>query len=242
MLWSLKRPSSVLSPTKSAIAKAADSRGLDLALLTDPRRITIDDVRLQQACTSLDTGIIDPGSPCSAAENPLFGRPPLQVDLHIGDLPFTLIVNHFKSKREGEEETAVRRLQQSAHVAQLVAGQLAVDPQARIIVLGDFNDFELSPTILQMTQNGSLTNVIGRLPLPDRYTYIFDGVPQLLDSILVSNAILPSIAGVMILHTNADYPARLAADTSPSGLPYHASDHDLPLLLLNLPVQRASRQ
>ena len=216
--------------------ESSDSRGLDLALLSDHRRIQIDAVHLQQTCTALDTGIKDPGHQCAPDQSPLFGRPPLQVDLHLDDLPFTLIVNHFKSKRDGEEETAARRLQQAAHIAQLVASQQAVDPQARIIVLGDFNDYEQSPTMRRITESGGLTNVLARLPLPDRYTYIFDGVPQLLDSILVSPAVSPLIAGVMIIHANANYPARLASDTSPARLPYHASDHDLPLLLLNLPA------
>jgi len=38
----------------------------------------------------------------------------------------------------------------------------------------------------------------------------------------------------MILHVNADYPDALAVDVSPAALPYKTTDHDLPLLILQL--------
>ncbi len=37
---------------------------------------------------------------------------------------------------------------------------------------------------------------------------------------------------VDILHVNADYPVGLALDTSSSGLPFRASDHDVSLVAL----------
>ena len=214
---------------------SSDSRGLDLALLTDPRRIEILSIILHQACTAIETGVRDPDNQCPSPESPLFGRPPLQVDLQLDGILYTVYINHFKSKREGEEETAARRLQQAQHIASLINAQLAIDPQVRIITLGDFNDYEQSPTMLQMIGGANLVNVLERLPLEDRYTYIFDGVPQLIDGILVSTAVLPYIADAMIVHSNAGYPVGLASDTSVHGLPFHATDHDLPLLLLNLP-------
>jgi hypothetical protein len=57
-------------------------------------------------------------------------------------------------------------------------------------------------------------------------------VAQLLDTILVSTAIDEQITNITILHTNADYPEALATDISPEGLPYHVSDHDVPLIVL----------
>ena len=38
----------------------------------------------------------------------------------------------------------------------------------------------------------------------------------------------------MILHVNADYPDALAVDVSPEALPFKTTDHDLPLLILQL--------
>jgi predicted extracellular nuclease len=158
----------------------------------------------------------------------------LRLDLQVDGNPFILINNHLKSKREGEEETAGRRLQQSEHLANQTRSILAADPHAAIIVLGDFNDYEDSLVMRKMTVDAGLTNTLTHVPEQERYTYIFDGIPQLLDGILVSEELLRATAGAMIIHTNADYPIGLAADTSRSGLPYYASDHDLPLVLIDL--------
>ena len=47
-------------------------------------------------------------------------------------------------------------------------------------------------------------------------------------------ALLPQVAGVQILHVNADFPDALAVDVSPEALPFKTTDHDLPLLVLQL--------
>ena len=103
-----------------------------------------------------------------------------------------------------------------------------------IIVLGDFNDYELSPTMTQMIEGANLYNILERVPKEERYSYIFDGIPQLIDGILVSEAVEPQIEKVTIFHVNADYPVGLEDDTSVKRVDYRASDHDLLLLILNL--------
>jgi hypothetical protein len=104
-----------------------------------------------------------------------------------------------------------------------------------LIILGDFNDYEASPPLLAMTdtaEGGILTNVLLRVPERERYSYNFGGVAQLLDTILVSAAVDPLIISATILHFNADYPMALQSDTSPEGLPYQVSDHDVPVIVL----------
>jgi hypothetical protein len=225
--------------------ESLDARGIDNALLSNPNRVVIQQAALRQGCGRFATGVSDPTTLCPAGEEPLFDRPPLQVELTVDGQPYTLFVNHFKSKREGEQETALWRLLQARHQNRLAADLLAQDPAARLIVMGDFNDYELSPPLLALTdpaQDGVLTNALLRLPERDRYSYNFGGVAQLLDNILVSAAVDQQIAHVTIYHLNADYPAILAADTSPEGLPYHAADHDVPLLVIQnkLPDNQAT--
>lgn len=216
--------------------ESLDFRGIDNALLSDPNRVTIQNVALRQGCGRVSTGVVDPEIECPAGENPLFDRPPLQIDLTLDGQPYTVFVNHFKSKREGEAETALWRLLQGRHQNRLAAELLAADPTARVIVVGDLNDYELSPPLLAMTdaaEGGVLTNALLRVPERERYSYNFGGVAQLLDNILVSAAVDERIVQATIFHVNADYPAALAADTSPEGLPYHVSDHDVPLLVVD---------
>ncbi len=214
-----------------------DSRGLDVALLSDPRLAQIKVVAVQQRCTDLDTGIVDPNLTCPDEQSPLFGRPPLQVDVLINEQHYLLLVNHFKSKRGDEIDTQERRFKQATMVHELIGEILEKDPEAQVIVLGDMNDYELSPAMLHLTADGILYNALQDVPLEERYSYIFDGRTQLIDSILVSEQVKSQIARVGILHLNADYPVGLAKDVSLEGLHYRASDHDIPFLILNLPIE-----
>ncbi|HUM72275.1 MAG TPA: hypothetical protein PLK31_25915, partial [Chloroflexota bacterium] len=211
--------------------ESADARGIDVALLSDPRLVVVQYAALRQTCTPLDTGIADATAGCPAGQQPLFSRPPIEVGLTVGGRPYTIFVNHFKSKRGGELETKPQRLAQAEHLNNLVAPLLAADPAARVVVMGDFNDYELSPTLLALTADGRLTNALSAIPLAERYSFVFSGAAQLIDGILLSPALLAQMAHASIQHLNADYPDVLAADTA---VPYQATDHDLAYVVLNL--------
>jgi hypothetical protein len=154
------------------------------------------------------------------------------VRLAVDGQPYTVLVNHFKSKSGGEEETEPLRMGQARHIAALVEELLAADSNARLIVLGDFNDYLHSPVLQTMTEGGRLVNVMEQVPEQERYTYIFGGASQAIDGILISPALVEQVAAVTILHVNADYPYILAEDTSREGLAYRSSDHDIPWLAL----------
>ena len=215
--------------------ESADSRGIDVALFSDPRRIEIESAQLRQVCSAISTGIHDETIQCPAEEEPLFSRPPLEVELLADGEPLTVFINHFKSKREGEEETAARRLAQAAHVNSLVRERLAGDPQTAVIVLGDFNDYVRSEVLQRLGEGGVLIDAIEHVPAQERYSYIFDGISQLVDGILVSPGLAHHIKAVTVAHVNADYPIAYALDEGQTARPFHASDHDPVLLTLSIP-------
>lgn len=215
--------------------ESADIRGIDVALLTDPERVTVQDSRLQQTCTAVATGISDPQISCPPGQQPLFSRQPLQVHALIDGQPLIVLVNHFKSKRGGDSESMPQRLAQAQHINQLVEELFATDPTTAVLVVGDFNDYELSPPLLEMSQNGRLHNLLGQIPLEQRYSFVFAGAAQLIDGILVSPALAEQLVAVTIQHVNADFPSNLAEDLAS---PYRATDHDLPLALFELPSAR----
>ncbi len=102
----------------------------------------------------------------------LFDRPPVQVDMTIDGRPYVAFVNHFKSKREGEDETALERLAQARFQNALAADLLAADPALRLLVMGDLNDYELSAPLLTLTdrdQGGQLVNALSAVPESERY-------------------------------------------------------------------------
>lgn len=209
--------------------ESPDGRGIDLALLAQPGRVAVQDASLRQTCTPIQTDVQDPAVDCPAGRWPLFSRPPLQASITVDGQPFVLFVNHLKSKREGEAETAARRLAQAAHLRAEVEALLAADPQAAILVLGDFNDGETSATLQRLTEGDVLWNAMLEVPPAERYSYIYDGVPELLDGILLSPAARGLLHEAQIVHINAAYPAAWERDLE---VPYASADHDVPLVTL----------
>ena len=215
--------------------ESPDARGIDNALLSDSRRVQIDDVALRQTCTPVPTAIIDSSMACEAGTEPLFGRPPLQVAAHIDGQPYVLFVNHFKSKRGGEIETGLERIRQAVVLNGLAAELLASDPSARIVALGDFNDTDLSPVLALLSdpaQGGVFVPALTAVPPAERYSYNFGGVVELIDEVLLSPALAQEASWATIVHTGTDYPVGWRFDTLPERRPLRTSDHDIPVVAL----------
>ncbi len=218
--------------------ESPDGRGIDNALLSDPQRVTVVGQRLHQVCSPVPTQVVDASISCPDGESPLFGRPPLQVDLTIDGRPHTVFVNHFKSKRGGEAETALERLAQGRYQNALAGLLLDADPAARLIVLGDFNDNEGSASRRAMVaaeDSGRLSSGLAAVPDDERYSYNFGGVVELLDDILLSPELAASLHEAGVVHTNTDFPYewRWLAD-EPVGH-FRASDHDVGWIILYAP-------
>ncbi len=107
-----------------------------------------------------------------------------------------------------------KRLQQSEAIRDFVRQLLAVEPGARVVILGDFNALQFEAPLLTLEDAGALENLTDRLQPADRYSFIFEGNAQALDHILVSEGI-----GVKptydIVRVNASF-ADQAADHDPA--------------------------
>ena len=150
-----------------------------------------------------------------------------------------MLGNHFNSKGGDQplygrfdpptRTSETQRHQQATLLNQFVDQILTIDPNALVVAAGDFNDFDFSQTLAILRTgdpSGSgdveLHNLYGTLPPNERYSYVFDANSQVLDSILVSPALL-NVAQYDIVHVNAEF-----AD--------QASDHDPSLVRLTLPA------
>jgi predicted extracellular nuclease/2',3'-cyclic-nucleotide 2'-phosphodiesterase (5'-nucleotidase family) len=141
-------------------------------------------------------------------------RKPLSAEFLFNGQRVTVINNHFNSKSGDGSlfgaiqppvlSTEAQRLQQAQVVRNHVSNLVAANPQARVIVLGDLNDFEFSPPLNLLTSGGLLTNLVNTVPANERYTFNFDGNSQVLDHILVTGNLRP-VARVDIVHLNADF-------------------------------------
>jgi predicted extracellular nuclease len=170
-------------------------------------------------------GLVDPGNPAFATGEDGRGgsRKPLVGEFRYGGRRLFVVNLHLASKggddplfgRQQPPKTPStdRRNAQAGVVAELVGELLARDPEAAVLVLGDLNDFEASEPLATLEEAG-LEDLVKRLPLGDRYTYVYLGNSQVLDHILASPNLTGS-AEVDIVHLDSESPA---AD--------RASDHD----------------
>lgn len=127
---------------------------------------------------------------------------------------FFIINNHWNSKGEdsplfGSSQppnllSENQRKGQSSVIGKFAADMLAQDPNANLIVLGDFNDFYFSDPLQILEQNG-LINLIFELQTNDRYTYNYEGNSQNLDNFLVSPNLKKSVLSFDIVHINSEF-------------------------------------
>ena len=164
---------------------------------------------------TLSPGRIDPANPVwSTSRKPLVGE-----FMFRGKTVF-VVGNHFDSKggdqsADGrfqfpEQSSTVQRAGQAQVVHDFVQKILDVDRKADVVVLGDLNDFQFSPSVAALrtgTADGTgpsiLTDLISTLPVNQQYTYVFDGVSQVLDHILVTGG--AGSVQYQVVHINAEF-------------------------------------
>ena len=168
---------------------------------------------------TVSPGRIDPNNPAFANS-----RKPLAAQFRFRGQNVFVIANHFNSKGGddplfGRWQQPVRSSEAQRHAqAQVVRtftdALLAADPDARIVTLGDINDFEFSRTADILVGSGAttMTDLPRRLPAEERYTYVYQGNSQVLDHILLSPQLTRSPKGWKgaaynydIVHTNSEF-------------------------------------
>jgi uncharacterized protein len=177
-----------------------------------------------QPALTLSPGRIDPTNPVWTSS-----RKPLAGQFRFRGRTVIVVANHFDAKlgdqsADGrfqfpQQSSAAQRAGQAASVHAFVQKILAVRRKADVVVLGDLNDYQFSPS-LTVLRTGSadgrgasiLRDLVSTLPVAQRYTYLFDGVSEVLDHILVA----PGVTGVryLVVHINAEY-ANQTSDHDP---------------------------
>ncbi len=164
---------------------------------------------------TLSPGRIDPTNPVwTTSRKPLVGE-----FLFQGQTVF-VVGNHFDSKGGDQgadgrfqfpaQSSAVQRAGQAQVVHDFVQQMLAVDKKADVVVLGDLNDFQFSPSVTALRTGSAdgtgpliLADLISTLPENERYTYVFNGVSQVLDHILVTAGAGP--VQYQVVHINSEF-------------------------------------
>jgi predicted extracellular nuclease len=195
-----------------------------------------------------DPALIDPPDPDHPGES-LFDRPPIVQVFQRADgagVPFSLIVNHFKSKGSLSTNCAPGggglqgncndlRVRQAQGVLGLIEGA----GLSNVALLGDLNAYSLEDPIVALEAAGFTSPADTSIPASDRFSYVFDGMLGELDHALVDTALAPHVTGVDIWHINSiEPPAKDYTSFNDPALyepnAYRSSDHDPVLLGLDL--------
>ncbi len=129
--------------------------------------------------------------PGPAGPHSRFNRDLLRIELlpENGD-PFEVWVVHLKSNSGGREEAEPIRLAEAREVYQLIASRLRANPDAELLVCGDFNDTYDSPTMKTIRGEDPgpplLEPLFASLPVEQRVTYNREPYREMIDFILVS--------------------------------------------------------
>jgi len=220
--------------------KTSDRRGLEVGFLWDSSRVEL--LEAAQLSGPEVEAAFGPSSPSP-------GREPIVGVFKIRGQRITIIGNHFKSMLGNEafagllddelsaRITEAQRKDQARVVRRFVNSLLDHDPEALVMVAGDFNDTQFG----QRNENEEadyplaiLEGRAGEVPLTDLITLKTDAesdftfihnetAAQMLDHILVSPALLKLFVAVDILHFNAGFPPELSDDPHTTR---RSSDHD----------------
>lgn len=151
-----------------------DERGIDVALLYDTTVFKVTASKPYTVELSDDDG------------SPDYTRDVLLVSGILDGEAIHVIVNHWSSRREGEKETEHKRIAASDKVGEIISHLKLDDPDAKILVIGDFNDEPDSKSIKRLINSYNLFNPMETLRSFDRGTTNYHKQWSLFDQILIS--------------------------------------------------------
>jgi predicted extracellular nuclease len=226
------------------LVEGNDIGGIDVGFLV---KSTVSVISVTQV--GKDATYIDP----SGASALLNDRPSLVLEATVGaaNFPITVIVNHLRSLSGVDDpvdgnRVRTKRRAQAEWLANYVQGRQLANPAERILLVGDFNAFEVNdgyvdsmgtirgvPTpgdqvLLASSDlvNPDLTELSSTLPADQRYSFVFDGIHQLLDHELSNVPLNAYFRELQFGRNNADFAEVLRNDPN---RPERLSDHDMPV-------------
>ncbi len=121
-------------------------------------------------------------------------------------------INHWPSRGEGQRKSEPKRLQAAQALKNIKDEILSNDSQAKIIVMGDFNDEPSNKSISNTlavsciessTASDQLFNAFCKLEKEDKGSYKYRSYWDMLDQIMVSDYLLEDTTGVSYISSSA---------------------------------------
>jgi len=244
-----------------------DVGGIAVAYLVNTNRVTVSSVTQVGATDTY----VRPDSSTAILND----RPPIILQGALGGFAFTVINVHQRSlndiatggtpvngyPNEGYRVRHKRQLQ-AEFVANLIRQRQILNPNERMVVIGDFNGFQfndgyadiyntilgnaptpptsgtndsrvvLAPTAAWNPPTPPLVSLTGTTTNSANYSFLFDGSAQTLDQVAVTQN-LSGIAFSETARVNADFPE---VDRNNAASPKRLSDHDPKRVVISVPT------
>lgn len=188
----------VLKELNSAVARdykiihydSPDNRGIDVALLYDPQKITI--IHSEPVSVTLPTG------------RPT--RDILYVDAIFAQTDLHLFVNHWPSKYGGAEKSIPLRAAAAETLRKKVESILIHDRDSEIVIMGDLNDEPIDPSVsihlgasMDLDQVGKGETILWNVMKPwhrnkEGSTYKYSGKNMVYDHLIISPGLTDSLS------------------------------------------------
>ncbi|OBX23566.1 MULTISPECIES: endonuclease/exonuclease/phosphatase family protein [Bizionia] len=149
-----------------------DERGMDVALIYNTTEFTVTHSEIYAIQFERPEGGDD------------FTRDILLVTGMLQGETISLLVNHWSSRREGTQLSEVKRLQASEKVSEIIKDIQAKQADAKIIIMGDFNDDPHCKSITQLIENNNLFNPMNTLRSYNRGSLVHHRKWHLFDQIM----------------------------------------------------------
>jgi predicted extracellular nuclease len=167
--------------------------------------------------------------------------------LNQNPVPFTVVVNHLKSKGSGCDDAGdpdtgdgqgpcnLTRTRAAEALLDWLAGDPTASGTSHTLLMGDLNSYTFEDPITALT-DGGYRNLVREHGGLGAYSFVFDGQSGYLDHALASPSLAERVTGATDWHINADEPIVLDYNVefktaAQEGYlydpgPYRSSDHD----------------
>jgi predicted extracellular nuclease len=151
-----------------------DERGIDVALIYDTTQLEVTHSQVYPVHLLDEDGDVD------------HTRDILLVQGLIDNIQVNILVNHWPSRRQGSNKTEHNRLKASETLETIIEDLKEKDENARIIVMGDFNDGPSDKSVKNLTINQGLYNPMAVLKSNVKGSLSYKLEWNLFDQILIS--------------------------------------------------------
>ena len=173
-----------------------DRRGVDVALLYNPKYFKVTGTKSFPTVVYVNnndgTRVVDTG---------FITRDQLLVSGIFDGEPMHFIVMHWPSRYGGEKRSLPGRVSAANRCRQTTDSLLADNPNAKVIMMGDFNDYPTNKSItkylkatgdMKKMKDGEFFNPMYELHRKGYGTNYYNDVPGVLDQTIMTRALLPT--------------------------------------------------